>query len=211
MSASTAAKKPPPRSSTPTAPGKTQAGTPTNGVARTRSVRSGNGTPLSARAAVKKPGAPSGLSQTASNTSQDGADEDAREETAALIHELKERLQKAETASEEYQKQIEVLGSRLDEAVKDQARLEERVHEEEERVEGLENEKRESIRQHRELEAIYEAERAASMKEKEEAQSNEDALQDTIQRLKEAVAMKDLRSEGGEDAPRLSRTCKASL
>jgi chromosome segregation ATPase len=165
---------------------------------------------LSARAAVKKPGAPSGLSQSASTASQDDADEDAREETAALIHELKERLQKAETASEEYQKQIEGLHARLDDAVKDQARLEERVHEEEERVEGLENEKRESIRQQRELEAIYEVERVASMKDKEEAQSRGEALQEIIQRLKEAVAHKDLRSGDAEEG-RLSRTCKALL
>ena len=45
--------------------------------------------------------------------------------------------------------------------LKEQGKLEERLHEEEERIEGLENDKRESIRQRRELEAIYEAERAA--------------------------------------------------
>lgn len=136
---------------------------------------------------------------------QDGADEEAREEMTALIHELKERLQKAETVSEEYQMQIEVLHSRMDDALKEQARLEERVHEEEERVEGLENEKRESVRQQRELETIYEAERAASMKEKEEAQLREEMLQETIQRLKETLAMKDIRAGDGEEG-RLSRT-----
>lgn len=137
---------------------------------------------------------------------QDGADEEAREEMAALIHELKERLQKAEIVSEEYQMQIEVLHSRMDDALKEQARLEERVHEEEERVEGLENEKRESVRQQRELETIYEAERATSMKEKEEAQLREEMLQETIQRLKETLAMKDIRAGDGEEG-RLSRTC----
>jgi len=140
---------------------------------------------------------------------QNGADEEAREETAALIHELKERLQKAETVSEEYQIQIEVLHSRMDDALKEQARLEERVHEEEERVEGLENDKRESVRQQRELEAIYEAERATSMKEKEEAQLREEMLQETIQRLKETLAMKDIRAGEGEEG-RLSRTCMRS-
>jgi len=137
---------------------------------------------------------------------QDDTDEEAREETAALIHELKERLQKAETMSEEYQMQIEVLHSRMDDALKEQARLEERVHEEEERVEGLENEKRESVRQQRELETIYEAERATSMKEKEEAQLREEILQETIQRLKETLAMRDIRAGEGEEG-RLSRTC----
>lgn len=137
---------------------------------------------------------------------QDGADEEAREEMAALIHELRERLQKAETVSEEYQMQIEVLHSRMDDALKEQVKLEERVHEEEERVECLKNEKRESVRQQRELEAIYEAERATSMKEKEEAQLREEMLQETIQRLKETLAMKDIRAGEGEEG-RLSRTC----
>lgn len=147
---------------------------------------------------------PSSLSQS-SAASQDGADEEAREETAALIHELKDRLQMAETASDEYQKQVEVLHSRLDDALKEQAKLEDRVHEEEERVEGLENAKREMTRQQRELDGIYEAERATSMKEKEEAQAREEALQETIQRLKDTLAMKDIRAGENEEG-RISRT-----
>ncbi|KAH7118994.1 hypothetical protein B0J11DRAFT_560679 [Dendryphion nanum] len=188
-----AASRTPARASTPTANG-------TNGVQRRQSVRSSvNGTPVSARAAVRKPGAPSTLGMNSSQA--DDNDDDAREEAAAYLQDLKERLQKAETDAEERQKQVDVLNSRLDEALKEQAKLEERAHEEEEKVEGLDNEKRELIRQQRELEGIYEAERAQAMKEKEETQAREDELQETIQRLKETMAMKNgpQPSSDGED------------
>ncbi|ORY07534.1 hypothetical protein BCR34DRAFT_19042 [Clohesyomyces aquaticus] len=216
MSSTSATRKPPPpgtpgrdSAARPSAsPGATRtparASTPTstaNGVQRTRSVRSGNnGTPVSARAAVRKPGAPSALSSQV-----DSGDDDAREEAAAYLQDLKERLQKAELEAEERQKQVEVLNSRLDDALKEQAQLEERAHEEEEKVEALENEKRELTRQQRELESIYEAERAQTMKEKEDAQNKEEEMHETIQRLKETMAMKNVQSSDGEEG-HLSRT-----
>lgn len=192
----------PARSSTPTANG-------TSGVSRTRSVRGGaNGTPVSARAAVKKPAASSNLS----NASQpDAADDNAREEQAALLQELKDRLQKAENEAAERQKQVEILNSRLDDALAEQAKLEERAHEEEEKVESLENVKRELTRQHRELEGIYEAERAQVMKEKEETQSREEEMQSTIQRLKETMATKNMPTGEFEEEQHLSRACKLQL
>ncbi|KAF2834844.1 hypothetical protein M501DRAFT_943336 [Patellaria atrata CBS 101060] len=192
--------------STSRSPSRTSTSTTTspNGVSRARSVRSGTGTPLSARAAVKKPGTPSTLSQNVSSSADDG-DEDAREEAAALIQDLKEQLQKVENTSEEYMKQIEVLQARFDDAIKDQAKLEERTHEEEERVESLLNEKKETVRQMRELESIYEAERAATMKEKEEALAREEELHGIIQRLKESLSQREPRP-GVEDEPRMSRT-----
>lgn len=201
-----AAARNPARASTPTS----TANGP-NGVSRTRSVRQSiNGTPLSARSAARKPGSTSNLSMN--TTSQaDAQSDEARDEAAAFLQDLKERLQKAETDAEERQKQIEVLNSRLDEASKEQARLEERAHEEEERVESLENEKRELTRQHRELEGIYEAERAQTMKEKEEAQNKEEELQDTIQRLKETVASsKNAASSSDGEEGHLSRTRKSN-
>jgi DNA repair exonuclease SbcCD ATPase subunit len=145
-----------------------------------------------------------------SNASQaDTSDDDAREEQAAYLQELKERLQKAELEAEERKKTCEVLNARLDEALAEQAKLEERAHEEEEKVESLENVKREITRQHRELEGIYEAERVQAMKEKEETQSREEDLQETIQRLKEAMTSKSAQSESEED--HVSRACKWTL
>jgi chromosome segregation ATPase len=139
-------------------------------------------------------------------------DEAAREEAAAYMADLKERLQQAENEASDRKKQVEVLNARLDEALQEQMKLEERAHEEEEKVESLDNEKRELTRQHRELESIYEAERAQTMKEKEEAQTKEEELQETIQRLKETMAAKSIQLSGGdEEAGKLSRTCKCCL
>ncbi|KAL1595231.1 hypothetical protein SLS60_009919 [Paraconiothyrium brasiliense] len=184
------------RGSTPNANG-------TNGVSRTRSVRSAaNGSPVSARAAVRKPGAPSNLSMTASQG--DSNDEDAREEQAVLLADLRERLQKAEQEAEERQKQADVLNARLDDALKEQAKLEERAHEEEEKAESLEAEKQKLTRQQRELEGIYEAERVQAMKDKEEALSRAEELQETIQRLKETMAKKNVEGSDAEEG-RLSR------
>jgi hypothetical protein len=194
-----AANRTPTRNQTPTTNG-------TGGAAKPRSVRSGtNGAPVSARASVRKPAAPSALSSNASQA--DTSDDDAREEQAAFVHELKERLQKAETESEERNKQVEVLNARLDEALQEQAKLEERAHEEEEKVESLENVKREITRQHRELESIYEAERVQAMKEKEATQTREEELQETIQRLKETMASKSGQAESDDD--HVSRACKS--
>jgi chromosome segregation ATPase len=125
-------------------------------------------------------------------------------ESSALIDDLKERLQQVEHASEDYKKQTEVLHSRLNEAIQEQGKLEDRLHEEEERVEGLENVKRENLRQKRELETIYEAERVAAMKERETTQIREEELQSIIQRLKESLSHKE--SRPGTEEGRLART-----
>jgi chromosome segregation ATPase len=134
---------------------------------------------------------------------------DAKAEAAAVIDDLRERLQKAEVAAEEAQKQYAVTQARLDDTSKEHNSIEESMHEQEERLEQLEIEKKESIRQRREFEAIYEAERAQSMKEKEELQVREEELRDTIQRLKETMAQKEMR---GEDERRqsISRACMLS-
>lgn len=74
----------------------------------------------------------------------------------------------------------------------------------------LENEKRDSVRQRRELEAIYEAERAAAMKEKEQAQAREDELQEVIQRLKDSMAEREREGISSDNERRNSRTGMSS-
>ncbi|KAI0972426.1 hypothetical protein F4678DRAFT_60373 [Xylaria arbuscula] len=178
-----------PRASTPTssssatasAANATTNGTPT----RTRSIRAG--TPVSARAAAHR------ASSSLSISSR--VDDNARAETVALIEDLKERLHKADAASEQYRKQGEVLQSRLDEALKEQAKLEERAHENDEQIETLRNEKREAARQMREMEAIYEAERSSMMKEKEEMSNREEEMQTIINRLKETLNQRNAEDE----------------
>ena len=131
----------------------------------------------------------------------DPTDEDSRAGTINLIDDLKDRLQKAELAAEEFKRHNEALQSRLDDAVKEQSKLEEKMHEDEEHVEELENEKRELTKQKRELETIYEAERAAAMKDSEITSAREEELQHVIQRLKESLSQKDtLRPASNDDA-----------
>ncbi|KAK3096374.1 hypothetical protein LTR53_019309, partial [Teratosphaeriaceae sp. CCFEE 6253] len=101
------------------------------------------------------------------------------------LGELHERLQLAEQAALDAQQQSTFLQHRLDEAMKEQSQLEESAHEQSERVEVLEHEKKEALRARRELEQIYEEERVAALKEREEAQTREEEVQHTVQRMKE--------------------------
>ncbi|KAI9679708.1 MAG: hypothetical protein M1822_007314 [Bathelium mastoideum] len=183
--------------------------TPPTGVSatpsRTRPARAANGGVVSAKAAVRKPGGPSSLSNSTS-IPDDEAEQDARTETLALVEDLKERLRKAEEASEEYRKQVEVFQARLDESHKEQGRLEDKAHEDEERLEGLTNEKWEVTKQKRELESIYEAERASWMREKEDADAREVDLQKSLQRVRETIAVKEAKTLDVENRPSASRT-----
>ncbi|KAI3316713.1 hypothetical protein HD806DRAFT_516854 [Xylariaceae sp. AK1471] len=180
-SRTTRASTPTSSSATATTNVSTNGSTPT----RTRSIRTG--TPVSARAAAHR--ATSSLSISTS------VDAEARAETIALIDDLKERLHKADATSEQYRKQAEVLQSRLDEALKEQAKFEERAHESEEQIESLRNEKREAARQMREMEAIYEAERSSMLKEKEEMTNREEEMQTIINRLKETLNQRNAEDE----------------
>ncbi|MBE3112561.1 MAG: hypothetical protein IMZ46_18970 [Acidobacteria bacterium] len=132
------------------------------------------------------------------------AHKQAREEATAVMDDLKERLTKAEGDAENSRKQLEVLQSRFEDTTKEQAKMEERVHEAEEHIESLTNEKREAARQMREMETIYEAERGSMMKEKEEMGNREEEMQTVIQRLKDSLASRN--GSSGEDESRPSRT-----
>ncbi|KAK8879581.1 m serotype protein [Apiospora arundinis] len=154
---------------------------------RTRSTRSG--TPVSARAAAAH------RQSSSLSISSGEVDEAARAETVALIDDLKARLEKADATSEQFRKQAEVLQSRLDETLKEQAKFEERVHESEEQIEALRNEKRESARQMREMETIYEAERSSMLKEKEEMSNREEEMQSVINRLKDTINQRNVDDE----------------
>ncbi|PHH87221.1 hypothetical protein CDD83_9153 [Cordyceps sp. RAO-2017] len=172
-----------PRSSTPT------------GHARARSARGGSVVSARAAAAVRRDPALS------------GADSDARAEAASAVEDLQQRLEKEEMLSEQYKKQADVLQSKLDDAVKESAKLEEKAHEYEEQMEVLHNDKREATRQIREMETIYEAERSAILKEKEELANKEEEMQTVIQRLKDSLAQ---RNNVADDDGRPSRQASSS-
>lgn len=200
---STAPKKPPAgTTSGRRAPGDTVVGarttpppsTATNGIGRTRSLR---GSPLPART-VQRAGT-SNLST--SSMAPSSADDDARAEMVALIDDLKERLRKSETESEHFQKQAQVLQLRLDETLAEQGKWEDRLHETDEKLETLKNEQRESQKQKREMEAIYEAERSSMLKDREEMGNREEEMQVIIQRLKDSLSQK----SSADDESRISR------
>ncbi|KAK3493725.1 hypothetical protein B0T13DRAFT_315725 [Neurospora crassa] len=210
----TVVKKPPASSGRETPTGSTRpaarASTPSSAptassAARTRSIRSG--TLVSARAAVSSR-RESLLGNGTNNIAKEPSSADfereeaARAETLAIIEDLKERLSKAEASSESHKRQMDILQSRLDDATREQAKLEEKVHENEEQIEALKNEKREISRQMREMESIYEAERSAMMKEKDEMANREEEMQTVIQRLKDSLAQRD--EEGVRHARRPS-------
>ncbi|KAL4958528.1 hypothetical protein BDW69DRAFT_153769 [Aspergillus filifer] len=175
-----------------------------NGVSRSPSLR--GSTPVSARAAARKPGRSNLSMSSVPKIPADPSEEEARAQNAALIEDLKEQLQKAETASEQYQKQLGVLQMRLDESITEQAKLEDQGHEKDGRLEALNGEIRDHVRQIRDLEQAHELERNAMLQEKEQQASREEEMQATIQRLKEAVAQKDMRigTDGDKNVSRSS-------
>ncbi|KXS99890.1 hypothetical protein AC578_4481 [Pseudocercospora eumusae] len=173
----------------------TASGVAANGINRTKSVR--NAAPISARERV---------AARKTQTPDSAAEEEAKAEQQARMDELQQKLNEAERAYEESQKQAAVLQARLDEAVKEQGILEERFGEQSERINDLENEKKESLRARREMEQIYESEKAATTKEKDEALAREEEMQAAMQRLKESLAQREMRAGLEDDRrPTLSR------
>ncbi|KAJ5466257.1 hypothetical protein N7530_010044 [Penicillium desertorum] len=176
----------------------------TNGLNRSPSLR--GSTPVSARAAARKPGRSNLSMSNVPRVSNDPSEEEARAQNAALIEELREQLQKAESASEQYQKQLGVLQMRLDEAISEQTKLEDQAHERDSRIEALNSEIRDQGRQIRDLEQNHEAERNAMLQEKEHQTSREEEMQATIQRLKDSIAQKDMRMNAEGDRHQVSRS-----
>jgi len=145
------------------------------------------------------------------------SDEDAKAEMQSQLAELHQRVMDSENAVTASQRQTEVLQVKLDEALKEQGILDEQVHEHTERLEELENEKKELLRGKREAESIFESERAAMIKEREEAAAREEEMQRSLLRMKEALAQQrsgslglDGHEEGSWDSRRASRPLSIS-
>ena len=141
--------------------------------------------------------------------SDDGSEDDARAEHISLMDELRNRLQKAETASEEYQRQLNFLQVRLDESQQEQGKLEDRLHQSNMEIEELESERAQSVRQKREMQELYETERTSMLKDRVEQKTKEDELLSANQRLKETLAQRETRNSG-EDSKIESPTVRES-
>ncbi|KAJ9490082.1 hypothetical protein VN97_g3176 [Penicillium thymicola] len=175
----------------------------TSSLNRSPSLR--GSTPVSARAAARKPGRSNLSMSNVPRVSNDPSEEEARAQNAALIEELRAQLQKAENASEQYQKQLGVLQMRLDEAISEQTKLEDQAHERDSRIEVLNSDIRDQGRQIRDLEQNHESERNAMLQEKEQQISREEEMQATIQRLKDSMAQKERMNAEG-DRSQVSRS-----
>jgi len=134
-------------------------------------------------------------------------DDEAKPETAALLEELKSQLRKAETASNEYQKQLLVLQSRLDETMGEQIHLEEVTQNNLEKIEFLQNENKKALKQNREIERMQEIDKNASLREIENARERELELNGIVQRLKESLPYREPRKITDTNGT-LSRTGK---
>ncbi|KAL9103297.1 MAG: hypothetical protein Q9163_001639 [Psora crenata] len=169
-------------------PSKTPSG---NGVGRSQSLRGGVSRP--GRGAGTRSSPRTSFLSNNSTASDDTLKDEARAENIALMDELRTRLQMAETASEKYQRQLDLLQARLDESQQSHGQLEDQLHENNKKVEELEAEKVLATRQKRELENIFENERAVMLKDREEQTIKEEILQGTIQRLKESLSQREAR------------------
>ena len=123
-------------------------------------------------------------------------EDDQRAENAQLMEDLKSQLQRAESASEQYRKQLEVLQLRLDEVTSDRNHLEERLHDQDGHISSLQLEIKDHSRQVRETEQAVEAERQLMAKEKEQQMAREEELQAIIQRLNESLKQREVQRPG---------------
>ena len=170
------------------------------------------------RGVAKRPSPNTSFLNTTNNTLDDASDDDARAENASLIEELRSRLLKAETASDEYQRQLSMVQTKLDDSLFEYGKLEDKSHENYAKIEELEAEKLQVIRQKREMEDVYESERTAITQDKAEQQMKDEEQQSVIKRLKETLAQREMRISGDEDKglPRsrkshMRRTAKVSF
>ncbi|KAL8827601.1 MAG: hypothetical protein Q9170_006955 [Blastenia crenularia] len=124
----------------------------------------------------------------------DTSEADARAEHASLMEELRDRVQKAEALSEDYQRQMQSLQSSLQDLHKEHGKLEDQLHEREEKLAGLETQTKLAARQKRDLENDLDSERRAMLRDQLEQKAIEEELRAVNQRLKDNLADRESRS-----------------
>ncbi|KAJ9652191.1 hypothetical protein H2198_008535 [Neophaeococcomyces mojaviensis] len=119
-------------------------------------------------------------------------DEESKNASAQLIADLKEQLERAEQASEQYRKQLEILQQRLDESTDQQTAAEERDFAARTRIDQLVAEIKDTVRQRREMEMTFESERNLLVEEKKRSTAREAELQSVVSRLRDTLKTKSL-------------------
>ena len=133
-------------------------------------------------------------------------DDDTRAQNARLVEELRQQVQKAEMASEQYQKEVEILQMRLSEAVGERNILEDHISQKDAETEAVHAKARDIMRQKKELEQAHNAEKAVMLKERESQTIKERELQAIVQRLNDTIRQKEMRAHVDADRPVLSRS-----
>lgn len=167
-------------------------------------------TPLSARAAARRPGAGNRSSVLGMERMAE-VDEDARAQSAALVQDLKQQLEKTMEASDSYKKQADILQLKLDEITKEHSILEEQTHEHDSKVLALQDELMDLRKHRRDTDKAFEAERAQMLNERERQAHREEELQSVITRLNETIRQKEMRNQLEGDRPGISRSCKLTV
>ena len=132
--------------------------------------------------------------------------DDARAEHTSLMDELRERVRRAEIASEDYQRQLSILQEQLKDSRQEYGNLEEQLHESQLQVDNMEVEKLSWKREKNQLEKDFDSERTIFMAGQAEAQKRGEDMQQRLKRLKENLTQREVRNETGSSQP-LSRSC----
>lgn len=109
-----------------------------------------------------------------------------------LIADLKEQVERAEQASEHYRKQLEILQQRLDDSTDQQTAAEERDFSARTQIDKLAAEVKDSVRQRRDMEFMFESERNMLIQEKDRSVAREVELQSVVNRLTETLKTRSL-------------------
>jgi hypothetical protein len=167
---------------------------------------------MSARGAAKKPPVrgSSGLSGRVKSTDST-YDDDLRAEHAQLVEDLRQQVQKAEIASEQYQKELDMLQMRLDEVASERNVLEDQISQKDTETEAVQAEAKDIMRQKKEMEQAHYSERAMMLREREQQLTKEQELQSIVQRLNETIRQKEIRAQVEGDRPVMSRSGKCTL
>ena len=102
-------------------------------------------------------------------------------------------MRNAELVSEDYQHQLTLLQKKLDDVQREQEKMEDRLHEGSQRIEDLEGQRKEASRKMRNMQNIYESEKEAMIRDRDEQALRETELKSTVQRLKETLAGREMR------------------
>lgn len=162
---------------------------------------------MSARGAVRKPAVRGNSGLGGHTKSIDSSyDDDSRAEHGQLVEDLRQQVQKAEVASEQYQKEVEILQMRLNEAVGERNSLEDAISQKDAEAEAVHAETKDIMRQKKEMEQAHQSEKAMMLKERDDRLNEEQALQAVIHRLSETTRQREMRAHVEGDRPAVSRS-----